>query len=340
MKIIVEANIPYIKGILEPVATVEYLSADCIDKCAVHDVDALLVRTRTQCNDRLLAGSCCRFIGTATIGTDHIDKDYCKQNGISVHSAPGCNAPAVAQYVISSIGYWLSTQQNDGSKKIQDITLGVVGVGNVGSIVARWAKSIGFKVLLNDPPRRRVSNCDEFVSLERIQNEADIITFHTPLTTSGVDKTYHLCDSDFINSLRCCQLIINSARGGIVDNGAMVDALKCGIIKDAIIDCWENEPCINRELLDGAFIATPHIAGYSAEGKMRATSMILQSLKDYFKLEIDVPVIATSALGASFITMQSIMKSYNPLDDTRELKAHIENFENLRNTYDLRHEVK
>lgn len=339
MKIIIEANIPYIKGILEPIAKVEYLHADKIDKDAVHDADALLVRTRTQCDKTLLEGSQCCFIGTATIGTDHIDTQYCIEHHIDFFNAPGCNAPAVAQYVISSIGHWMDSRSM-AIDAIPNITLGVIGVGHVGSIVARWAKDIGFKVLLNDPPRQRQSGSNEFVSLDTIKNEADIITFHTPLTNDGIDKTYHLCDSDFINSLNHCSLIINSARGSIVDNHALVEALKIQKLKDAVIDCWEDEPKINQNLLDTAFIATPHIAGYSTEGKMRATSMILQSLKEYFNLNIDVPTIATSACGSKNITIQKVMDSYNPLEDTNSLKSYPQKFEDMRNNYILRHEVK
>lgn len=339
MKIIIEANIPYIKGILEPIAKVEYLHADKIDKDAVHDADILLVRTRTQCDKTLLEGSRCCFIGTATIGTDHIDTKYCVEHHIDFFNAPGCNAPAVAQYVISSIGHWMD-RRGLAMNTISNITLGVVGVGHVGSIVARWAKDIGFKVLLNDPPRQRQSGSNEFVSLDTIKNEADIITFHTPLTNDGIDKTYHLCDSDFINSLNRCSLIINSARGSIVDNNALVEALKIQKLKDAVIDCWEDEPQISHNLLDIAFIATPHIAGYSTEGKMRATSMILQSLKEYFNLNIDVPTVSTSACGSENVTMQKVMESYNPLEDTNRLKSYPQKFEDIRNNYILRHEVE
>lgn len=338
MKIIIEANIPFIKGILETVAQVEYLPSGKITPETIKYADALLVRTRTECNEYLLKNSKCKFIGTATIGTDHIDKSFCEKAGISVYSAPGCNAPAVAQYVISSVGHWM---QNKGMKAgdINTLVIGVVGVGNVGSIVARWAESLGMKVLLNDPPKKRATRDNKYVDIETVKRQADIITFHTPLIKTGIDKTVHLCDNDFIESTDKKPLIINSARGAVTDNNALVNGLSTGKISGLAIDCWENEPDICRRLLDKADIATPHIAGYSLEGKMRATSMILKALKNHFNLDIGIPVIDKPASGAENITLHKVMESYNPITDSNNLKKFPEKFEYLRNNYDYRKEV-
>lgn len=345
MKIVVENHIPYIQGYLEPFADVVYLPADAITREAVADADVLLTRTRTLCDASLLEGSRCRFIGTATIGTDHIDLDYCRSHGITVVNAPGCNAPAVAQYVHATIAHWLS-KNGLTEADCRNLTLGIVGVGHVGSIVERWARRLGYKVLLCDPPRARREGDDGFVDIGTIAHEADIITFHTPFTKSGSDATYHLCDARFINSLAHCRLLINSARGAIADNSALLQALSDHRIADAAIDCWENEPCINLNLLQAAYVATPHIAGYSAEGKLRATSMLLEALSSHFGWEIEAPQPATPLLGATNVTMRHIADSYNPLLDTAALKAlgnspekFAKGFESLRNHYNLRAEV-
>ena len=335
MKIIIEKNIPYINGVLEKYADVLYLPYSEITPETVKDADVLLVRTRTRCDEALLAGSCCKFIGTATIGTDHIDLDYCSTHGITVKNAPGCNAPAVAQYVLSGIGHWMKKEYIFNTS---GLTLGVVGVGHVGSIVARWARDLGFKVLLNDPPLRRASGSADYVPLSKLMKDADIITFHTPLTRSGLDATYHLASRPFITALQNCRLLINCARGEVVDNEALAECMSDSPITDVIIDCWENEPELNPDLLDKAFVATPHIAGYSAEGKMRATAMLLEALAEHFGWNLDIPQVEAPLLGANEVSLDGIMSSYNPLEDTRALKASPEAFESLRNSYRLRKE--
>lgn len=337
MRIVVEKNIPYIKGVLEPFAEVLYLPYQEITSEVMKDTDVLLVRTRTRCDETLLSGSRCRFIGTATIGTDHIDLEYCREHGIVVKNAPGCNSPAVAQYVLSSIAHWMKKEYINNTA---GLTLGVVGVGHVGSIVARWATDLGFKVLLNDPPLRRATGSADYVPLSKLMKDADIITFHTPLTHSGIDATYHLGGSSFIMALQNCRLLINCARGEIVDNKALVEFMDMSSVKDIIIDCWENEPEINLELLKKSFIATPHIAGYSLEGKMRATAMLLEALSEHFGWSIEIPKIEAPLNGTDNITLEKIMNSYNPVADTERLKSSPSDFEQLRNTYKLRDEVK
>ena len=334
MKIIVEANIPYMRGLLEPFGTVDYLPADAITADAVKTANALFVRTRTHCNRSLLDGSNVEFIATATIGTDHIDLGYCRDNGIAIYNAPGCNAPAVAQYVFAAIGDFLHGQSPDG------LTLGVVGVGHVGSIVARWGERLGMRVMPCDPPRQRKES-GRFASLEQIAAEADIITFHTPLTVDGGDRTFHLADKAFLNSLKKCKLLINSSRGPVVDNSALLDAINGKKIEAAAIDCWENEPEINRQLLEKAFIATPHIAGYSSDGKKRATAMVLEAFCRHFNVKIDgIPHTDAPAAGADITSIRQVTESYDPLSDTARLKANPDKFEQLRNTYPLRPECR
>lgn len=333
MKIIVEANIPYIKGLLEPFGDVLYLPAAEMTADAVRDADALFVRTRTRCDAGLLGGSRVRFIATATIGTDHIDLAWCRQEGIDVANAPGCNAPAVAQYVHSVVGHCF-----DGN--VRGLTLGVVGVGHVGSIVARWGERLGMRVLRCDPPRQRREGSG-FVSLEEIAREADVVTLHTPLTRTDADATWHLAGREFLEEASRCRLLINSARGGIVDEAALLAALDGRRFAAKVaIDCWESEPRVNPQLLGKAFVATPHIAGYSAEGKQRATAMALEAFERHYGVEVGgKPQVEAPLLGADVESVEQIMRTYDPLADTARLKSCPDAFERLRNGYNLRREV-
>ena len=333
IKIVVEKNIPFIQGVLDDMAQVEYLANNDITPQAMCDVDALICRTRTYCNDSLLHDSKCSFIATATIGTDHIDLNYCRNRGIEVANAPGCNAPAVAQYVFASLAQAIK-------RPIEDYTIGIVGVGHVGRIVEDWAHQLGMRVLVCDPPRAEVECTNNFVSLDEIANECDIITFHTPLTKDGKYPTYHICDASFLACLKQRPIVINCARGAIFDTQAVIDALDRGVISDVIVDCWEGEPHLNADLLRKAIIATPHIAGYSREGKIRATAMALDSLARHFNLTIPSVAEGIPMGAAKSVTIQSIKESYNPLIDTRALKTSPQQFEFLRNGYNYRDEVK
>ena len=336
IRLVIENKIPFIKGLLDDICDVKYLDPEDITADAMRHADALITRTRTRCNKSLLQYSPCRFIATATIGTDHIDLDYCRNNGITVANAPGCNAPAVAQYTLASIAHWLDLNH----RPISTVTIGIVGVGNVGSIVNRWARQLGMKVMLCDPPRAEKEGNTSFVSLDEIARHCDIITFHTPHTTSGTYATHHMCDSRFLNLTQHKPLIINCARGPIVDTQALISALDAKIVSDAVIDCWEGEPNISIQLLDRALIATPHIAGYSREGKIRATEMVLSAFTQHFTLS-EVHTAETVAPGAAeTVTLDSITASYNPLNDTAALKAAPHTFESLRNNYNYRNEVK
>lgn len=331
MKIVIENHIPFIHGIFDAVADVVYLPSEKITSDVMKDADALITRTRTRCNESLLSGSKCKFIATATIGTDHIDLDYCKNAGITVVSAPGCNAPAVAQYVLTSIYHTVGDFRSH--------CLGIVGVGHVGSIVARWAEGLGMKVLLNDPVRVENEGANDFVSLNEIADQCDIITFHTPHTLTGKYPTHHIANSTFFRSLARKPLVINSARGPIVDTPALIEALKTGKVSKTIIDCWEGEPKISQELLGIASIATPHIAGYSYEGKVRATIAVVEALASHFNLDAHFAG-EKPADAPQTVTLQELLSSYNPQTDTDRLKSNSEKFETLRNEYDFRHEPK
>lgn len=338
-RIIIDNNIPYIKGVLEPKAEIIYKEGHQITNEDLMLCQALITRTRTQCNKKLLDNTPINIIATATIGFDHIDTHYCDQNNIIWKNAPGCNANAVAQYISTAISYWC--QQNN--KALDTLTIGIVGVGHVGKAVKSMCKKMGLKVLLNDPIREE-NEPTTFSTLSTIAQQCDIISFHTPLTKEGKYPSYFLANESFFNKLQKKPLIINAARGGVIKEQALLDALKNNTVCDCIIDCWENEPNINTELCDKALIATPHIAGYSADGKANATSMSVRTISQYFNLGFDhfsvseLPIIHPKDISYSQI-IQHCLSTYDIGKDSKLLKQNSKEFEKQRKTYNYRREV-
>ena len=325
MKVVIDHKIPYIKKAIEKIADeVVFLPGHAFTREVVKDADALIVRTRTHCTRELLEGSQVKFIATATIGYDHIDVDYCREAGITWTNCPGCNAGSVEQYVHSV----LLLLEREKGLELEKSTIGIVGVGHVGSRVKRMAESLGMRVLLNDPPRADKGE-QGFVDLETIARECDVITFHTPLNREGTYATYHLVDEDFLFSLKRTPYIINSSRGEVVDTASLLAALSAGKVKDAIIDTWEYEPNISRELMEVALISTPHIAGYSADGKANATRMSLEALCEFFGMEKNFSISPDEG-----------PKDYDPTRDSEWLKASPEKFEWFRGNYPVRRESK
>ena len=323
MKVIIDHKIPYIKEAIEKIADeVVYLPGHAFTKEEVKDADALIVRTRTRCNRELLEGSQVKFIATATIGYDHIDTEYCLKAGIAWTNCPGCNAGSVEQYVHSVLLLLKSEKGLD----LKNSTIGVVGVGHVGSRVAKMAESLGMKVLLNDPPRADKGE-QGFVDLETIARECDVITFHTPLNREGTYRTFHLADEDFFFSLKRNPFVINSSRGEVVDTASLLAALAAGKVKDAIIDTWEHEPHISKELLSVSYLGTPHIAGYSADGKANATRMSLKALCLFFGINVDFCILPSEGPN-----------DYNPTRDSEWLKNSPDKFEWFRGNYPIRRE--
>ena len=280
MKIIIDDKIPYIQGALEPYAEVVYLPGSKTTAEVVRDADALITRTRTNCNEALLSGSSVKIIATATIGYDHIDTDYCDKAGIKWVNAPGCNAKSVEQYIASVLMVMAAKMDWNLAGK----TIGVVGVGNVGSKVAKIAEIFGMRVLLNDPPRAQVEGNKGFVELDRILEESDVITLHVPLNPDGEDATFHLADEHFFAKMLRKPVIINSCRGEVVKTEAMKVAILSGQVSGAVVDCWENEPDLDLELLALVDLATPHIAGYSRDGKAKGTEMSVQEVSRHLGL--------------------------------------------------------
>lgn len=347
MKIIIDDKIPYIQGALEPFAEVVYLPGKETTPEIAKNADAIITRTRTKCNQHLLEGSSVKMIATATIGFDHIDADYCENNNIEWTNAPGCNSWSVAQYIMAAL-HTLALKKH---LKLDELTIGVVGAGNVGSKVARLCNIIGMNVLVNDPPRQRNEGSDDFVSIDEIQQKSDIITFHTPLTREGIDKTFHMANKEFIEKCMKGLVFINSSRGEVMETSSIINALNSGHISEAIVDCWENEPEINRELLEKAFITTPHIAGYSKDGKANGTSMSIQAISKKFNLGIDnwqcknveLPTNTTIYIDGSSkskqeILAEAILATYPILEDSARLKSSPQTFEKQRGDYPVRRE--
>ena len=339
MKVVADDKIPYLREALEAMGVeAVYMPGSLIDADAVSDADALIVRTRTRCDATLLEGSRVRFIATATIGYDHIDTDYCATHDICWTNAPGCNAASVCQYIESTL---LLLQAEQGVC-LSKSTLGIVGVGHVGSLVAAMARTWGMRVLCCDPPRAERGE-EGFVSLEVIAREADIITLHTPLTREGKYPTYHMADAAFFSALERKPWFINTSRGETVDTEALHHALDKGLIAQCVIDVWEHEPHIDLALLERCYIGTPHIAGYSADGKACATQMALEALQAHFALP-QVPEIVPPAPHEPEVKAntreQALIQIYNPHDDSHRLKTQPEAFEWLRGNYPLRREAK
>jgi len=308
MKIVADRNIPFVAKCFSSVGEVKVVDSRQITPEAVRDADILLVRSVTRVGAELLAGSKVRFIGTATIGFDHIDVDFLRANKIGFASAPGSNANSAAEYVIAGlleIGQRLDIE-------LEGKSIGIIGVGNVGGRVAKKAAALGMKVYLNDPPlqRYKISHREhrvdreldnallrieqlvgevEFVPVEELFDCA-FITLHTPLTFEGVDRTFHLADEKFFKSLRERCVFLNTSRGGVVDSMALKAAIRLGRLRAVVLDVWENEPNIDTELLRMVDIGTPHIAGYSLDGKVAGMIMIYKAACKYFGLEPEYDV--------------------------------------------------
>lgn len=347
IKIIADNKIPYLKGALEPFADMVYLPGADIKREDVKDADALIIRTRTKCNAQLLEGSSVKYIATATIGFDHIDREYCAENDIQWTNAPGCNSSSVQQYVATvllhlAVKYEIS---------LRDKIIGIIGVGNVGKKIKALAESLGMTALLNDPPRARAEGDEQFVTLEKVIQESDFITLHVPLNQNEPDKTYHLLDEKTLSWIKEDAFLINTSRGPVVDNQALKQILGYRLIHGAVLDVWENEPDIDEALLNLLEIGTPHIAGYSRDGKANGTAMSVQKISRFFDLgidawypsEIETPGntdVAIMAENKSYeqIIHQAVKLTYDITYDDQKLRKDIGGFEKQRGDYPVRRE--
>lgn len=329
MKVIIDRAIPFIEGVLEPYAQVEYLDGSNIDHDVVKECDAMIIRTRTRCDAKLLEGSKVRLIATATIGTDHIDTKYCFEHGIIVANAHGCNARGVLQWMAAVLKDITSRDH----RTPEEYTLGIVGVGSVGSLVKQYAEAWGFRVMACDPPKAKYLD-EVFFSIEELARECDIITLHTPLDKS----THHLISRDIIAMMKPEATIINASRGAVADNRAVFDSSH-----RYYFDVWENEPEMELDILQRATIATPHIAGYSQQGKANATSMVIRAISSFFGFPLggwypsNIPPSAPREIAWNELC--STIDRYCPISEiSQQLKSTPSEFEKMRNNYNYREE--
>jgi len=346
MKIVADEKIPFIKGVFEPFSEVIYKAGNQITNADLKDAQALITRTRTVCNEALLANTNIEIICSATIGYDHIDTTFCDANHIVWKNAVACNSESVAQYITAALLHLADSKQFSLNNK----TIGVVGVGNVGKKVVQKCKALGMNVLMNDPPRQNAENSSEFVSLEEIVAQSDIITLHVPLSKSGNYPTYHLVDDTFIGKMNKGAFLINSSRGSVVNNLSLKKALINQQIAGAVLDVWENEPELDTQLLDLVDIGTPHIAGYSTDGKANAAAACVHFISQHFEFEIKnwYPLVPQTENRNILVNNKSkklhkeikfaVDSTYSITNDSNLLRQSPHRFELLRNNYPIRRE--
>jgi len=354
LRIVADKNTPFVVSAFEHIGNLTALPTIEIKNEKVRDADVLLVRSETKVDRELLEGSRVRFVGTFTTGTDHVDIDYLKENGIAFANAPGSNANAVAEYVLAAL---LTVAQRE-NLSLRGKTIGVVGVGNVGSRVVKVAEALGMCVLQNDPPLARMTADRRFLPLDDLM-DADFITLHVPLTKRGEDATYHFFDEERISRMKRGSILINTSRGAVVESSALKRALLENHLSAVILDVWENEPEIDTELLELATLGTPHIAGHSFDGKVNALRMVHKAVCDFFsvpddrKLDLELPepsldriTVADTSLSQEEMLRQLICQCYDIEYDDRLLRTilsipkegHGAYFMRLRAEYRIRRE--
>lgn len=342
MKIVVDSDIPFIKGVLEPWFEVTYSKGSQIDNDLAKDATALLVRTRTRCDSALLSGSSVKAIFTATIGMDHIDLDYCNSRGIEVFNAAGCNAGGVMQYVITAM---FEILKNQGAR-FNEKRVGIIGAGNVGERVARFLEGTGIEVMRCDPPKSLLGNGINYYKLDKVLESCDIISLHVPLDST----TRNMCDWDFLQKLKQGSYLINTSRGEVVaEQDLLRERSRLGAL---VLDVWANEPQINLELMGVCDIATPHIAGYSYEGKLNATLFSVRNIGTLFGIkelsgfEIftdPAPRIAKVEYDGKSpeSSISKVLSGIYPImEESLLLKSDPGNFESIRGNYNFRREFR
>lgn len=344
MKIVADDRIPFLRGVLEPFAEVVYLPGAKIGAADAAAADALIVRTRTACNGALLRGSQVRAVATATIGFDHIAPTELAELGIAWSNAPGCNAGSVKNYIAAAFAA--------SGSDLRGKTLGIVGVGNVGKLVAEVGEAFGMRVLLNDPPRAEVEGQDKFTPLPELLAQSDVVTLHVPLEKAGKYPTWHLADKEFFDRMKPGAWFFNSCRGEAVDAEAFLAAKHAGKITAALMDVWPGEPDIAPELLAAVEFATPHIAGYSVDGKANGTAAAVRfvakvlnipELQHFTVAELPPPVFAPEIVLPEGISAYealtcAIKHAYDLNLDISALRNAPQEFEKLRGSYWKRRE--
>ncbi len=347
MKIVADPNIPFVREAFGPLGEISLVPGRQITSSHVQDAELLLVRSVTPVNAALLDGSQVKFVATATIGFDHIDREYLAARKIGFASAAGSNANSVAEYIVAA----LLELAARGKFRLRDKTLGVIGVGNVGRRVVQYAQALGMRVLANDPPRQRAEDLPDFVGLDRVLAEADIITLHVPLTKTGADKTFHLFDKERLNELEIRRpILLNSSRGAVIDNAALAKAINGAWVSGVGLDVWENEPNISPELLEIVDLATPHIAGYSFDGKVNGTRMIYEAACRFFGItpgwQPTLPAPPVPRIEVSVgrgeqddeVLRRVVRQVYDITADDQRLRMDVRQFDKLRAEYPIRRE--
>lgn len=350
MKLVVDENIAFAREAFSQFGETVLLAGRDITKEVLKDTDILIVRSVTNVDEKLLDETAVKFVGTATIGTDHIDLNYLKSRNITFADAKGCNAFAVAEYFLAALMKVCSEEKIS----LQDKSIGIIGVGNVGSKVAKFSELLGLKVLKNDPPLERKNPQEKFYSLDEAL-QCDIVTLHVPLTFEGSDKTFHLLNEDNLKKIKDGAILINTSRGAVIDNAS----LRKIILKKnlhLVFDVWENEPDVDLSLLERVKIGTPHIAGYSMEGKVNGTIMIFNALNSFlgtdYQFDFSLPEVDNNVLSYNQNYLEAeefsnlLMKIYDVEKDSLQMKKmlyfsredQIKYFDTLRKYYRLRRE--
>ena len=355
LKTVADQNIPFAEAAFRALGEVRLMPGRSVTRDDLRDATVLICRSVTKVGPDLLDGTGVRFVGTATIGTDHVDTDYLADRGIGFASAPGSNANSVSEYVVAAL-LVLSLRRGvalDGK------SLGIVGCGNVGSRVAAKAQAVGLRVLQNDPPLQRATGDGVYVPLDDVFT-ADYVTLHVPLARGGEEPTYHMADAAFFERMRSDATLINSSRGGVVDSVALAAALDAGTIRDAVLDVWEGEPGIDHALVRRVALGTPHIAGYSHDGKMHGTNMVYQAACRFLGVQpawdlasVDAPSpkpridIRARGRGHEEVLLDAVRELYDIEADDAALRAagrlppdqQAGRFDELRKTYPKRREL-
>ncbi len=346
MLIVADDKIPFLKGVLEPHAEVVYLPGAAIGSDDLKNADGLIVRTRTKVNQSLLEGSKVRAVVSATIGTDHMDLAWLEENNIAWANAPGCNSGSVKQY-LSSVFATLEMNYFP----LRGKTLGIVGVGKVGSKVAKVGAAFGMKVLLNDPPRAEHESDFPNVDLNVLLQMSDVVTFHVPLIREGEYATEYLLNDTTLLMMKRGSVLINSSRGEVVEQRVLMRGISSGLIERAILDVWENEPDISQEMQERLMIGTPHIAGYSVDGKANGTAAAVRFMSHQFGFGLEnwqpsgLPEVGDMFLSVNdeddrlnVKLAKAVFSTYDVTSDSLRLKEHPDNFETLRGSYPVRRE--
>ncbi len=349
LNIVADENIPALQALLGSLGSIRTLPGRSMTAADLAAADVLLVRSITRVDRSLLEGTPVRFVGTATIGMDHVDQAWLREQGITFSSAPGCNADAVVEYVLSVL-YSLAAEQGF---VLRDKTVGIIGVGNVGSRLQRRLQRLGIKLLLNDPPRA-AEGATSFVSLDRLLDEADILCLHTPLVTAGPYPTQHLLGAAQLGRLRPGAIVLNAGRGAAIDGAALLQVAGQRPDLTLVLDVWENEPAIDPALAPCVRIGSPHIAGYSLDGKIRGTYMLYQALCRHLGLPEAGPLqdylpaasVPRVEAGPGLTPLELMRLLYDPYRDDRALRGTLglpkaergAAFDRLRKEYPVRRE--